>query len=161
VPIAVVHETPAQDITGEAPFDVVRLIVRMVEEGLSSPERPVRIRHGRCGSLPAAMTTPLAVVLTELLQNAVEHAFPVGERDAPGDVLVELGRDGATAQLRVVDDGVGVAPGFSLHESGGLGLTIVRTFIENDLGGKKHIGPRPDGHGTDVTLRVPVPSPLP
>jgi two-component sensor histidine kinase len=159
--IAVVHETLAQDITDEAPFlDVVRPLVRMVEEGLSSPERPVRFRiAGNAGSLPAAVTTPLAVVLSELLQNAVEHAYPPGERDAPGDVLIELGREGATALVRVVDDGVGVPPDFSLHESGGLGLTIVRTFVENDLGGEIHIGPRRDGHGTEVSLRVPVPPP--
>jgi two-component system, sensor histidine kinase PdtaS len=159
--IAVVHETLAQDITDEVPFlDVVRPLVRMVEEGLSSPERPVRFRiAGDAGPLPAAVTTPLAVVLTELLQNAVEHAYPLGERAAPGDVLVELGREGAVAIVRVVDDGVGVEPGFSLHDSGGLGLTIVRTFIENDLGGEIRIGPRPDGQGTEVALRVPVPPP--
>jgi two-component sensor histidine kinase len=164
--IAVVHETLAQDITDEAPFlDVVRPIVRMVEEGLSSPERPVRFRIvGDAGLLPAMVTTSLAVVLTELLQNAVEHAYPAdgrgpGEGDASGEVLVELRRDDAGVHVRVVDDGVGVAPGFSLHDSGGLGLTIVRTFVENDLGGEIEIGPRREGRGTEVRLRVPVPAP--
>jgi two-component sensor histidine kinase len=162
--IAVVHETLAQDITDEAPFlDVVRPIVRMVEEGLSSPERPVRFRiAGDAGLLPADVTTSLAVVLTELLQNAVEHAYPADGRGVerrPGEVLVELARDEAGAHVRVVDDGVGVAPGFSLHSSGGLGLTIVRTFVENDLGGEIEIGPRRDGPGTEVRLRVPVAPP--
>jgi two-component sensor histidine kinase len=160
--IAVVHEALAQDITDEAPFlDVVRPIVRMVEEGLSSPDRPVRFRIvGDAGLLPAVVTTSLAVVLTELLQNAVEHAYPLGERASPGEILVELDRDELGAHLRVVDDGVGVRPGFSLHEEGGLGLTIVRTFVENDLGGEIAIGPRPDPPGTEVRLRVPVPPPV-
>jgi two-component sensor histidine kinase len=159
--MAVVHEALAQEITDEAPFlDVVRPIVKMVEEGLSSPERPVRFRiAGDAGTLPAVVTTPLAVVLTELLQNAVEHAYRPGERTEPGDVLVELGREGDYVQVRVVDDGEGVAPDFSLRDEGGLGLTIVRTFIESDLGGEIRIGARADGRGTEVALRVPVPQP--
>jgi two-component sensor histidine kinase len=160
--IAVVHEALAQEITDEAPFlDVVRPIVRLVEEGLSSPERPVRFRiTGDAGSLPAVITTPLAVVLTELLQNAVIHAYPPGERTAPGDVHVDLGRDRDFVHVSVVDDGVGVAPDFSMHDQGGLGLTIVRTFIESDLGGEIRIGPRSDGRGTEVSLRVPLPPPV-
>jgi two-component sensor histidine kinase len=160
--IAVVHEALAQEITDEAPFlDVVRPIVRLVEEGLSSPERPVRFRiSGDAGSLPAVITTPLAVVLTELLQNAVIHAYPPGERTAPGDVHVDLDRDGDFVHVSVVDDGVGVAPDFSMHDQGGLGLTIVRTFVESDLGGEIRIGPRSDGRGTEVSLRVPLPPPV-
>jgi two-component sensor histidine kinase len=159
--IAVVHETLAQEITDEAPFlDVVRPLVRMVEEGLSSPERPVRIRiDGDAGSLPASVTTPLALVLTELLQNAVEHAYPAGERITAGEVVVELARDGDMVDVRVLDDGVGVEPGFSIGASDGLGLTIVRTFVENDLGGEIRFGPRHDGsRGTEVALRIPVPT---
>src|SRR5690606_24168116 len=90
--IAVVHETLAQEITEEAPFnDVVRPLVRLVEEGLSSPERPVRFHIvGDAGALPAVVTTPLAVVLSELLQNAVEHAYTDAPADSTGDVAVEL-----------------------------------------------------------------------
>jgi two-component system, sensor histidine kinase PdtaS len=161
--IAVVHETLAQEITEESPFlDVVRPLVRMVEDGLSSPERPVRFRiEGDAGSLPAAVTTPLAVVLTELLQNAVEHGYSVRADASVGEVLVVLGREGNTVEVRVMDDGVGVPEGFSLQDAGGLGFTIVRTFVEHDLGGDIRIGPRADGlAGTEVALRIPVVSPV-
>ncbi|HEV8298396.1 MAG TPA: histidine kinase N-terminal domain-containing protein [Acidimicrobiales bacterium] len=155
--IAVVHETLAQEIGDEVAFlDVVRPLVRMVEEGLSSPERPVRFHiTGDAGVLPAQIVTPLAVVVTELLQNAVEHAYPTtGDREA-GHVLVELGRHGGTVRVRVVDDGVGVPEGFSL-DSVGLGLTIVRTLLETDLGGTIEMRRRAGAAGTFVELRVPV-----
>ena len=97
------------------------------------------------------------MVLTELLQNAVEHGYSDRAGGDVGDVLVALGRDGGSVEVRVVDDGVGVPDGFSLHDAGGLGFTIVRTFVENDLGGEIRIGPRSDGlAGTEVSLRIPV-----
>jgi two-component system, sensor histidine kinase PdtaS len=155
--IAVVHETLAHAIGDEAPFtEVVRPLVRMVEEGLSSPERPVRFHlTGDAGVLPAEVTTPLAVVVTELLQNAVEHAYP-GDRADPGHVQVELGRDGGTVRVRIIDDGAGVAEDFSLDRDAGLGLTIVRTFVESDLGGTIEMRRRSGATGTFVELQIPV-----
>ena len=157
--IAVVHETLAHAIGDEAPFvEVVRPLVRMVEEGLSSPDQPIHFRiAGDAGVLPAHIATPLAVVLTELLQNVVEHAYPPGFDDRPGQVLVELGRDGATVRVRVVDDGVGVPQGFAVARASGLGLTIVRTFVESDLGGTIEMRPRMGARGTFCELLVPVP----
>ncbi len=83
--IAVVHETLAHAIGDEVPFlDVVRPIVRMVEEGLASPDQPLQFHiTGDAGVLPAHVTTPLAVVLTELLQNVVEHAYPSPGETSP------------------------------------------------------------------------------
>jgi two-component sensor histidine kinase len=155
--IAVVHETLAQEIGDKVAFlDVLRPLIRMVEEGLSSPDRPVRFHvAGEAGVLPAEVVTPLAVVVTELLQNAVEHAYPTTSERRVGHVLVELGRDGGTVRVRVVDDGVGVPEDFSL-DAGGLGLTIVRTLLESDLGGTIEMRRRAGAPGTFVELRVPV-----
>ena len=156
--IAVVHETLAHAIGDEAPFlDVVRPLVRMVEEGLSSPDQPIRFRIvGDAGVLPAHVATPLAVVLTELLQNVVEHAYPTTRANILGQVLIELGREGDTVQVRVVDDGVGVPEGFSIDRAAGLGLTIARTFVESDLGGTIEMRRRRDTDGTFCELLVPV-----
>lgn len=158
--IAVVHETLAHAVGDEVPFiDVVRPLVRMVEEGLSSPDQPIHFSIiGDAGVLPAHVATPLAVVLTELLQNVVEHAYPAGRETKPGQVLVELGRDGATVRVRVVDDGVGLPSDFTIGSATGLGLTIVRTFVESDLGGTIEMRPRAGATGTYCELLVPVPS---
>ena len=76
--IALVHETLAYEAGNTVPFgEIIRPLVRVVEDGLTSPDRHIRFTvEGDPGDLPAEVATPLAVVLTELLQNAVEHGFP-------------------------------------------------------------------------------------
>jgi two-component sensor histidine kinase len=114
--------------------EIVRPLVRLAEEGLQSPDRPVRVSiAGDGGILPATIATPLAVVLTELLQNAVDHAFPEGS--GGGHVQVRLANDGQRLSIRVIDDGVGPPPGFSLDTATGLGLVIVRTLVTTELAG--------------------------
>ncbi|MGI8759148.1 MAG: sensor histidine kinase [Acidimicrobiales bacterium] len=173
--IALVHETLSREVSGQVPFnDIVRPLVRMVEESLVSPERPVRFRlEGDAGLLPARVATPLAVVLTELLQNAADHAFPVTappEIDGPetgGGVTVSLDNDGERLVVRVVDDGVGLPAGFALETATGLGLSIVRSLVTTQIEGSitmrspalaasSGAGQRP---GTVVEMHVPLGAP--
>ncbi|NNE73003.1 MAG: ATPase [Acidimicrobiales bacterium] len=163
--IALVHDTLANEGDAETDGDevsfvkVVRPLVRLVEEGLTSPERPVDIRvSGDAGVLSSDVVMPLAVTLTEVLQNAVEHAFAADPSIDDGTVLVALGADDRQITLTVTDNGVGVPVGFNIDDQDGLGLAIVRTFIVSDLGGSIAIersdGP-PERAGTVVTIRVP------
>jgi two-component sensor histidine kinase len=165
--IALVHETLSHEPGDELPFiDIVRPLVRMVEEGLISRENPVDFKvTGQAGLLPANIATPLAVVLTELLQNVVDHAYPDSAELRGGLVTVELanrtmpGRGGELL-VRVVDDGVGLPPDFRLESSTGLGLSIVRTLIMTELHGTIEMrsgdGTLPSRPGTVVELRVPL-----
>ncbi|MGH9188902.1 MAG: sensor histidine kinase [Acidimicrobiales bacterium] len=157
--IALVHDTLSTGSGQEVDFgQIVRPLVRMVEEGLLSEERPVRlVVEGDAGELRAEVATPLAVVLTELLQNAVQHGFPADgdiHRDGreEGRVVVSLDNDGAELVVQVRDDGVGLPEGFAMDDSS-LGLTIVRTLVTTDLGGT--ISMASDG-GTVIELRLPV-----
>src|SRR5690606_21130701 len=104
------------------------------------------------GRIPASIATPLSVVLTELLQNAIEHGFPEGSEG--GSVRVELRNLGNQLGLTVVDDGRGVEGGFRLEDATGLGLSIVRTLVTTELNGSITMTPnRP--HGTRVELSIP------
>ncbi|HTJ74772.1 MAG TPA: sensor histidine kinase [Acidimicrobiales bacterium] len=155
--IALVHETLSAGASQEVDFgDIVRQLVRMVGEGILSDDHPVRLAvEGDPGELRAEVATPLAVVLTELLQNAVEHGFPrdrVGRRAEEALVRVTLANDGSELLVRVADNGVGLPPGFVLDNSN-LGLTIVRALVTTDLNGT--IAMDSDG-GTIVEIRVPV-----
>ena len=160
--IALVHETLSRETGDDVSFaEIVRPLVRMVEEGLLSPDRPIRFHlEGDPGLLPARVATPLAVVLTELLQNAVDHAFPEEGDGTEGKVLVSMVNDGAELVIMVVDDGVGLPPGFALEHTTGLGLSIVRTLVTSELNGSITMSTERGRSGTDrpgtaVELRVP------
>ena len=155
--IALVHETLSRASGEEVEFnEIVRPLARMVEEGLLSPDHPVRITvDGDAGELRAEVATPLAVVLTELLQNAVQHAFPEDAVDPPADpqVRVTIEHEGGELVVRVHDNGVGPPPGFSVDDATSLGLTIVRALVTTELAGT--IAMHTD-EGTLVDLRIPV-----
>ena len=158
--IALVHETLSRETGDDVSFnEIIRPLVRMVEEGLGSPERPVRfVVEGDAGTLEAPVATPLAVVLTELMQNAVDHAYPHapdGEQPTEGQVTVWFRPDGDELVIRVLDDGVGLPAGFSLTRNSGLGLSIVRSLVTSQILGSIDMATRPTG-GTEVTLRVPL-----
>jgi two-component sensor histidine kinase len=144
--IALVHETlsrgPGEDV---AFIEIVRPLLRLVEESLQSPDRPIRfVVHGDGGRLPATIATPLSVVLTELLQNAVDHGFKESNSHRGGNVSVHLsqevevspqGEESTRLCVRVLDDGAGLDPNFDISQATGLGLSIVRTLVSTELGG--------------------------
>jgi two-component sensor histidine kinase len=106
-------------------------------------------------------------VLTELFQNAVDHAFTAGGRAV--SVVVLLDNDATTLSVSVVDDGTGLPAGFSLDTATGLGLSIVRTLVTTELGGTIDVRAATDEdltaaglpaagdeRGTVVALHIPV-----
>jgi len=162
--IAIVHETLSRSSGDDVDFgEVLRPLVRTVEEGLTSPETRVEFRiDGDAGRLPSPEATSLAVVTTELLQNVVDHAYPPGTlaEAERATVLVRLRRTPAELELSVSDDGVGFAPPDQAEQVESLGLTIVRGLVEELEGritfaGGAGSGTRP---GTVVTVVVPVAS---
>jgi two-component sensor histidine kinase len=147
--IAVVHETLSHERSDMVDFDqVAGEVVHMVSDGLTGPEVDLAV-EGSCGPVIADVATPLAVVLSELLQNSVEHAF--GEEG--GTIGVRLERLDGEVLLEVWDDGRGLPEGFSLESSSGLGLQIARALVESELGGTLAL----DG-GKGTRARVTVPS---
>ncbi len=154
--MAIVHEVLSREMGDVVPLaDVVSPLVRAVEETVSTPELRLRFDvHGDAGDVPGEVATPLAVVLNELMQNAVDHAFTrSGEAAAHGEVHVTLAREGDVLVIDVVDNGVGLPEGFSLEQSTGLGLSIVRALVTGELAGSIELR---DEQGTRAHLRIPV-----
>ncbi len=152
--IALVHETLSQDSGQRVAFDkVTHRLIDMVTQGLTDPNRPVQMRlEGTAGELTAEVATPLALVLSELLQNAVEHGFAA----QGGEVVVQLDRRSSSLHLSVTDDGAGVPPGWDVITDANLGLQIAMTLVESELGGTlevERVGP--DG-GTRAIALLPV-----
>jgi two-component system, sensor histidine kinase PdtaS len=152
--IALVHETLSLEARQRVDFDTVAAqLVGMLTAGLADPGRPVRVDvDGVAGDIVPEVATPLALVLSELVQNALEHAFPV----RGGTVAVRFDRGPAALTLEVVDDGVGVPDGFDPGTSGNLGLRIA-TALVGELGGTMTIAREgPDG-GTRCVVSAPLP----
>jgi two-component sensor histidine kinase len=148
--IALVHETLSQDSTERVEFDrVAQRVLEMVESSLVNPEKPVRFSlEGSAGDLNSDIATPLSLVLNELIQNTVEHAFI----DHGGTVTVELKREDPRLLVVVRDDGVGFPQGFSIEKTSNLGLQIVRTLV-GELKGEIRIS-------TDAGARIELEIPL-
>ncbi len=132
--IAAAHEMLSPDQISAT--DITELARRVADSALSSQARAdqtVTIQvKGPQISLPSKSATALALVINELVSNALEHGLatrPQGRIDITLEPL-----DGEIA-VRVADDGVGLAPDFELSRSAGLGLRIVRTLVEKDLHG--------------------------
>jgi two-component sensor histidine kinase len=151
--IAIVHETLSRDAGDVVEFtEIVRPLVRVVEESVSSEELSIRFTvDGDAGELPGEVATPLAVVLNELMQNAVDHAFE--GRDS-GLVHVQLTRETDELVIDVIDDGNGLPEHFSLETTTALGLSIVKALVHGELGGT--IEMRSTESGTYVQIRVPA-----
>jgi two-component sensor histidine kinase len=56
----------------------------------------------------------------------------------------------------VTDDGRGLPADFDLDRSTSLGLSIVRTLVESELGGQLDVGPAPSGRGARVRVDLPM-----
>jgi two-component sensor histidine kinase len=153
--IAIVHETLSQAFDESVAFDeVADRLAAMVTEVSSGGAPATTARDGSFGQLPAEVATSLAMVLTEVMQNAVEHGF-AGQ---PGHVLLRVMRLAGRMEITVEDDGRGLPDGFDSTSSGNLGLSIVRTLVESELGGLITIGPGLSG-GTRVEIDLPLPKP--
>lgn len=145
--IALVHETLSQTIDETVDFDELIGRILSMSADISAPEARVTTRfEGSFGRISSHVATSLAVVLTELVANAVEHGL---DRKS-GTVTVSAQRDGADLRVEVRDDGAGlqgVTPG------SGLGTQIVRTLVEAELRGSISWQDAPGG-GTVVHLQA-------
>jgi len=153
--IARVHDVLSREVGEQVAFEeIVPELLRMGEEASGSVGREVHFDvAGDPGMLGAQVATPLALVLTELLQNAAQHAF-VGESVDDGHVRVEFTNRGDTLDVRVADDGVGISPDFEIDATRSLGLSIVRDLVRSQLSGT--IDLTAPGRGTVVAITIPL-----
>ena len=150
--IALVHETLSLAHEEAVDFDaIVVQIAGMVADVSTTGARVDTSYEGMFGVLAAEVATPLALVITELVQNAVEHAFA----GASGQVTIAAIRTEGALRVVVGDDGAGLPAGFVAEASPRLGLQIVRTLVVAELGGTIALRPR-EPRGTEVVLTIPL-----
>src|SRR5215469_283341 len=156
--IALVHETLSQASGEVVEFDeVARQIATMAGELSALEVRVTPVLIGRFGALSAQVATPLALVLAELLHNAIEHGLARSGGSSGGKLELTAERSGDKLSVIVADNGIGFPEDFDLESTTSLGLQIVRTLVVSELGGTLNISARPQG-GTTVQLELPLPA---
>lgn len=98
-------------------------------------------------SIPASSAAAFALVVNELLGNAIKHAFPAGRA---GRITVTLADRGDACVLTIADDGVGLA-----GRAPGFGSTIVKLLCQQLHADLQIDDAQP---GVRVTVRVPMTS---
>ena len=147
--IALVHETLSQTLDETVEFDeLISRSLAMAADVATAGFKVTTRMQGTFGLVPAEAATALALVLTELVSNAVEHGLaPQGS----GHVLITVDRSGTDLTVYVQDDGVGMPDTSKLNS--GLGNQIVRTLVENELGGSITWAAN-EPKGTKVEIKV-------
>ena len=139
------QSAPAEESAGHDLSDLVREIAEIVVEAsgrrdiaLALDLAPLRVRPEVAG--------PLALIVNEVVSNAVRHAFPA----RAGRLTVRITRDGADVTVNVEDDGIGL----SAAGDGSFEATLI-DVLSRQIGGSIRVRPR-DPAGTAVELRFPA-----
>ena len=96
------------------------------------------------------------LIVQPLVENAIRHG--ISRRASGGTVTVTAARGANQVEIRVVDDGVGLPPGWRLETSSGTGLSVTRERIlglHPDGSSRLAIRPR-NGGGTEVEIALPL-----
>lgn len=148
--IAVVHEALSMadetDLGESVDFDqIVQALFTVAGE---DPRGGVALElTGTAGRLPAVAATPLAMCVSELVHNAVQHS-----RGTFVEVMAH--REPGRLRLDVRDDGVGLPN--AARETPGLGLQIVESLATTELAGTFAFAD--EAHGTRAVIDVPLPN---
>ena len=132
--IAIVHETLAISSAESVDFDQV--FDRIVQNAIEISSRNIELKKdGEFGIFDNQKATPLALIITELIHNALEH----GLEKSGSKLTIAIEKSAKQTIIRVIDDGVGLPEGFNIESSSNLGLQIVKTLTENELKGSINI----------------------
>lgn len=156
--ISVVHEFLSQQGTEDIDVqEVLHQIVGLVALDLSDKDFVVHTEYrGPRLVLPSRYASSVALVLNELLLNTMKHAF-AGRKS--GTIGLRVEEEPQRWCLDLYDDGVGLPADFAQRPHRSLGLQIVKTLVEGDLGGTFALqnDSRGAGYGTHALLTIAKP----
>ena len=153
--IAAVHELLSAEQTEST--NIHALARRLLDSAVRNVARPNQQIVATVDDdgiyLASKQATALALVLGELFNNALIHGMAGRTK---GEIAVSIGTRAGQATLTVQDDGAGLPPGFRKESHQQLGLRIVQTLVQHDLGGEFSL--QSDGAGTAAWISFPYPA---
>ena len=132
--ISTVHELLTRDDLDTVSIrKTAESILLATQQSVVPPGKNIRTEiQGEDFVLPLAKATSMALVLNELVQNAVEHGFKTLNE---GRIRIELRVNEAEYRIVVLNDGDPLPEGFTVKGTNSLGLSIVDTLVRGDLNG--------------------------
>ncbi|MBA3916473.1 MAG: GAF domain-containing protein, partial [Acidobacteriales bacterium] len=134
--IASVHELLArEDLDIISVKKIAEQILQATAQSILAPSKHIAMKiEGPDILLPSAQATSVALILNELVQNAVEHGFGAGMDN--GEIRISLAEEPKFLTLTVANDGTPLPDGFDIRKTDSLGLQIVESLVRGDLQGK-------------------------
>ena len=149
--LADIHDLLTQDAraSGEAREISIKIVLEKLVERIQAAIQGRPIRHEiEDALLPVRQCSSLALVVSELISNAVKHG--------QGEIVLVMTYHGDQARLEVLDDGPGFPPGFNARKTDSTGLELVESVGRLDLRGKLSYANRHEG-GAIVRLEFALP----
>lgn len=132
--IAAVHELLSRDdLDSVSVKKVAEQILVGTKQSVVAPGKSLYTKvEGPDIRLPLNHATSLALVINELVQNAVEHGFRNLDE---GRIWIMLAEDEDFVTVRIINDGEPLPAGFEPADTNSLGLRIVTDLVRGGLGG--------------------------
>ncbi len=153
--ISSVHELLTRDdLDSVSMKKVAESILHDTQQSVVPPGKTIRTKvDGDDFVLPLNKATSVALVLNELVQNAVEHGFSTLD---DGRIRIHLQSGSEETVLIVTNDGQPLPDGFTPRAANSLGISIVETLVRGDLHGMFTLENDPKGEGIVATVRFPA-----
>lgn len=152
--IAIVHEYLSQHEEGMIDVEqVAKGIYKAIISSMLHPDFQLDTDfQAESFLLPSEKATSIALILNELLQNCIEHAF---EGKEEGKLQVYFQKVGAFYELAIIDNGIGLPQDFDINRTRSLGLKIIKTMTETELHGSFILENKAEG-GVKALVRFPM-----
>ncbi len=143
--MALAHEQlyQSQNLADVSLTHYVKNLVSHVQQAYMTPETPLECRVVIDDiKLDIEKVVPCGLLITELLSNAIRHAFPDGRC---GTIEVTITKHDGQVMLSVADDGVGLPENLDYREAQTLGLQLISALVEQldgSLSVKSGVGTR-------------------
>lgn len=150
--ISIIHEVLSQDGLDEVDCkEIFEYMTKGIVTSMRLNEQTIRVEvEGDSLFLNSRNASSLALIINELVQNAMNHAF---QDSSFGKIKIEITDVGEFIELLVTDNGIGFS--YDPQKGGNLGLEICHTLVHEELNGS--ILFTNTGKGTNVAIRFPIP----
>jgi two-component system, sensor histidine kinase PdtaS len=154
ISIAAVHDLLSKEELDRVNIrHVAETIMTLTGQSLLQPRHRIQTSvEGTDVLLPSNKATSVALILNELIQNAIEHGF---QTRTEGSLAVQFAQTDSEVRIDVVNDGSPLPPGFDPRHSPSLGLQIVDSLAREDLGGRFTLESHPATGRTHGTILFP------